>query len=405
MYALEGVRLIDFGQFLAGPYGPMIIADLGAEVIKVEPVTGDGMRNSGKPFFGCQRGKKDIAIDLKTPEGLEIAHKLVATADVVHHNMTKGVAKRLKIDYETCKKIKQDIIYCNSWMYGEEGPLSAFGGLDPLAQAAGGLEYEAGAAHEGNPPLWYRFGMGDTTNAFQTVIGVLLALYHRRKTGQGQYLWSSLLNGGAFCGLEGFLTQEGTKAPPRPKLDKELTGISATYRLYQTIDGWLQLAAVKQNHFEALCQVLGKPTLKDDRRFATEEARTTHRKELEAELEPVFKSRTSKEWNILLDGAGVPNEIPVDTNDGETILFDEENVRLGLVAEYAHPTMGLMRQFGHLIFFSRTPGNIQGPPPLVGENTRDIMRWLGYSEKTIEEYKAKNVIYYPDENYRKRWNW
>ena len=118
MFALEGIRVLDFGQFLAGPFGAMILADLGAEVIKVEPVRGDGMRMAGKPFLGCQRGKKDIAIDLKRPEGLDIAYKLVERADVVHHNMTKGTAERLKIDYETLKGIKPDLIYCNTWMYG-----------------------------------------------------------------------------------------------------------------------------------------------------------------------------------------------------------------------------------------------------------------------------------------------
>ncbi|HEV3133764.1 MAG TPA: CoA transferase, partial [Acidimicrobiia bacterium] len=146
---LDGLRLIDFGQYLAGPFGPMILADLGMDVIKVEPATGDGMRMAGKPFFGCQRGKRDIALNIKMPEGRELALELVRRADAVHHNMTKGTATKLGIDYEACKTVKPDIVYCNTYAYGLEGPLSHFGGLDPLYQAAAGLEYEAGATQHG----------------------------------------------------------------------------------------------------------------------------------------------------------------------------------------------------------------------------------------------------------------
>ena len=159
---LDGIRVLDFGQFLAGPLGPMVMADLGADVIKVEPVRGDGMRPivTGS-FMGCQRGKRDIALDLKQPEGLRIALELVATADIVHHNMTLGVADRLGIGYEHCKAVRPDIIYCNTYMYGAIGPLAHLGGVDPLAQAAAGLEWEQGPVAEGNPPLWYRYGHGD----------------------------------------------------------------------------------------------------------------------------------------------------------------------------------------------------------------------------------------------------
>ncbi len=222
MYALEGVRVIDFGQYLAGPFGPMIIGDLGAEIIKVEPVTGDGMRLAGKPFFGCQRGKRDIAVNLKTPEGLKIALELVEQADIVHHNMTAGVANKLGIGYADCQRVKPDIVYCNTWAYGLEGPLARFGGLDPLYQAATGLEYEAGAAHTGNAPLYYRFGMCDAANAMLSVVGCLAALYHQRRTGEGQELWTSLLDGGAVFASDAVLVDG--EALPRPRLDQGLHG-------------------------------------------------------------------------------------------------------------------------------------------------------------------------------------
>ena len=207
---LDGLRLIDFGQYLAGPFGPMILADLGMDVIKVEPATGDGMRMAGKPFFGCQRGKRDIALNVKAPEGRELALELVRRADAVHHNMTKGTATKLGIDYEACKTVKPDIVYCNTYAYGFEGPLSHFGGLDPLYQAAAGLEYEAGATQHGNDPLYYRFGMCDAANAMLSVVGVLAALLHRARTGEGQELWTSLLDGGAVFASDVMVKPDGT---------------------------------------------------------------------------------------------------------------------------------------------------------------------------------------------------
>ncbi len=394
MHALEGVTLVDFGQYLAGPFGPMIIGDLGANVIKVEPVTGDGMRMAGKPFFGCQRGKRDIAIDLKAPEGLEIARELVQRADIVHHNMTAGVADRLGIGYADCKRLKPDVIYCNTWAYGLEGPLARFGGLDPLYQAAAGLEYEAGAVHEGNPPLYYRFGMTDAANAMLSVVAVLTALYHQRRTGEGQEVWTSLMDGGAFFSADAMLA--GGKPVPRPRLDRAQHGIDACYRLYETQDGWLQIAAVKQPEWVALCGVVGVPEVADDDRFATAASRAEHRTDLERLLEPRFLAKTSAAWSNALDDAGVPNEIPLDPHQGDLMLFDADNVRLGLTAEYEHPLMGLMRQFGNLIDFSETPGRIDGPPPLVGQHTREIMRWLDHDDAHIDTLVEQGVIYEPD---------
>ena len=396
-YALEGVLLIDFGQYLAGPFGPMVIGDLGAEVIKVEPVTGDGMRLAGKPFFGCQRGKRDIALDLKREQGLAIALELVAKADIVHHNMTAGVANRLGIGYDDCKRVNPDVVYCNTWAYGQDGPLARFGGLDPLYQAAAGLEYEAGAVHTGNPPLYYRFGMCDAANAMLSVVGCLAALYHQRTTGEGQALWTSLLDGGAVFSSDALLA-EGEPVP-RPRLDQGLHGTDACYRLYETQDGWIQIAAVKEAEWVALCGALGVPELADDGRFAVADLRRENREELEALLAARFLTRTSVSLTHALDDAGVPNEIPVDTLGGESIFANADNVALGLVASYEHPMMGAMQQFGELIQFSETPGKIGGPPPRVGENTKEILAELGYAEKEINALAADGVITWPGDDY------
>ena len=378
---LDGLRLIDFGQYLAGPFGPMILSDLGMDVIKVEPVTGDGMRMAGKPFFGCQRGKRDIALNIKEPEGLEIALELVRRADVVHHNMTKGTATRLGLDYEACKAVKPDIIYCNTYAYGFEGPLAHFGGLDPLYQAATGLEYEAGATHHGHDPLYYRFGMCDAANAMLSVVGVLAALVHRDRTGEGQELWTSLLDGGAVFASDALLVDG--EPLERPRVDAGQHGFDWGYRLYETQDGWVQVAAVKPEEKEALLATLGA--------------------ENEAQLELRFLTKTAVSWSHALDDAGVPNEVAIDPRGGDLMLFDADNERLGLVAEYEHPIMGLMRQFGELVEFSGTRGRVFGPPPRVGAHTRELLDSLGLDELRATALQDAGVVASADDSYA--WAW
>ena len=395
---LEGIRVLDFGQYLAGPFGPMLLADLGADVIKVESTRGDGMRGVVGPFMGCQRGKRDIALDLKRPEGLRLALELVATADIVHHNMTLGTADRLGIGYEHCRATRPDILYCNTFMYGAIGPLADHGGVDPLAQAASGIEWEQGPVAEGNPPLWYRYGHGDVAAAIPSVTALLIALYHRNRTGEGQFLWTSLLHGAMMYTADSWLAADGTPSP-RPTLDREQLGLDALYRLYETQDGWLQLAAVRDGHWPALCRVLQRENLIDDPRFATADARKQHRPALTAVLADAFMADLATNWRRALGAAGVPAEISVDTWDGETILFDDELVRLGLVAEYDHPLLGRVRQFGNLISFSDTPGVQERATPMLGEHTREILTELGYDDDAIDDYRARGVVTWPGDDY------
>ncbi len=378
-FALGSVRIIDFGQYLAGPFGPMLLGDLGAEVIKVEPVTGDGMRLAGKPFFGCQRGKRSIALNVKDPKGLEIALRLAAGADIVHHNMTRGVATKLGIDYAACRAVRDDIIYCNTYAYGLPDPLGHFGGLDPLYQASGGLEYESGAVHTGNAPLYYRFGMCDASNALLSTVGVLLALHHRVRTGEGQELWTSLHDGGVIFSSDVWLDRDG-RPWDRPSLDAGLHGLSPWYRLYATQDGWLCIAATTESHRATLCGALGIDLGTADVHAIT----------------AAFASRTARFWHRTLDDLGVPNEIPLDTDDGLSVLWDADNERLGLVADYEHALMGRMRQFGNLIDFSATPGKIWGPPPIVGQHSRDILRALNLRDGDIDALVGAGVVYEPD---------
>lgn len=399
MQALEGIRVLDFGQFLAGPLGPMVMADLGADVIKVEPTRGDGMRGAVPgSFMGCQRGKRCISIDLKQPEGLQIALDLVATADIVHHNMTKGTADRLGIGYDACKAVNPDVIYCNNYMYGPVGPLSELGGLDPLGQAVCGIEFEQGPVEEGNPPNWYRYGHGDAASAMPSVVASLMALYHRKRTGEGQSVWSSIFYGSMLFTSDSYLGPDGEPSP-RPKLDKNQTGFGAVYRIYETSAGWLAVAAVKPEHWPALCGALGRADLTEDPRFADAESRDRNRSELEGIFESVFSTDLAINWRRALRVAGVPCELCTDTSDGETILFDDDLVGAGLVAEYDHPVFGNTRQAGSMITLGDTPGRIERPAPLVGEHTREILESLGVDDATMTDYRERGVVYWPDENY------
>jgi len=231
--------------------------------------------------------------------------------------------------------------------------------------------------------------MCDAANAMLSVVGVLAALLHHERTGEGQELWTSLLDGGAVFASDAMVKPDGTPVP-RPRLDKATTGIDPGYRLYETQDGWVQVAAVKPDHWDALCTTLRVDPSID---------RTT----ADAQLEMRFRTRTAVSWSYHLDDAGVPNEIVVDPKGGDLALFDADNDRLGLVADYEHPIMGAIRQFGSTIDFSETPFRPNRPPPRIGEDTKEILAWLGVGEARMTELKDEGVVTWPDESYAAAW--
>ncbi len=383
-HALEGIKVLDLGNFLAGPFGPMLLGDLGATVYKLESPDGDQMRFVTKPFNGCQRGKLDVVADLKTPEGLEIAHRLIREVDVVHHNMRPGVAERLGIDYEMAKRLNPSVIYCQTTMWGIDGPRRDWPGFDQLGQASCGCEYELGG--DGNPPVWYRFGMCDQVCACQSAVAVLMALYWRDLTGEGQFVDTSIINGGMFLNSDVWIGDDGPHV--RPRLDARQTGISPLYRLYETADGWLALAVLNEAHWAALATVF--PELGTDPQFADATRRQQNAAALGAIMETRLASESAATWWRLLDAAGVPVEIS-DPTVGSTWFDDPTLVAAGLVADYEHPTYGRFRQFGQLVHLSGTPGRIAGPPPLLGEHSSMVLTELGYSPDEIADLAARRV--------------
>jgi crotonobetainyl-CoA:carnitine CoA-transferase CaiB-like acyl-CoA transferase len=388
-HALDGIKILDLGNFLAGPFGPMLLGDLGATVYKLESPEGDQMRPITEPFNGCQRGKLDIVVDLKTSEGLEIAHRLIRHVDVVHHNLRPGVAERLGVDYETARQLNPSVIYCHTTMWGSDGPRATWPGFDQLAQAACGLEHELGG--EGNGPNWYRFGMCDQACAVQSALAVLMALYWRERTGEGQLVDTSIVNGGVHLNTDAWIGPDGWSQ--RPRTDARQTGFGPLYRLYETRDGWIALACLGDSHWSALTDAV--PALRDDRRFADAASRATNAGALVDVIEAFVGGLSSLDAFAVLDGAGVPVEISQE-DAGRTWVTQPDVVRAGLVADYDHPTYGRFRQFGHLVHLSETPGRIAGPPPLLGQHSREILAELGYAPGEIERLRARGVTVWPD---------
>lgn len=379
-FALDGIKVLDIGNFLAGPFGPMLLGDLGATVYKLESPEGDQMRNVTKPFNGCQRGKRNVIADLKTPEGLEIAHRLMAQVDVVHHNMRPGVAERLGVDYETAKRLNPNVIYCHTTIWGNDGPRRDWPGFDQLGQSSCGCEYELGG--EGNPPVWYRFGMCDQACACQSAVAVLMALYHRARTGEGQFVDTSIVNGGVYFNSDVWIGPDGPVR--RPRLDRHQMGIGPLYRLYRTRDGYLAVVVCTDDEWTALAAALPAVAgLRDDPAALT------------TALETALGSDTAAVWFDRLDGAGVPVEI-ADEAAATNWVDDPEWVAAGLVADYQHGDYGRFRQFGHLVHLSETPGRITGPPPRLGEHSREVLAELGYSDTEIQALRTKGVTTWTD---------
>ena len=251
---LQGIRVLDLGSYLAGPLAPMLLGDLGADVIKLESLQGDAMRKSAEwSFFGCQRNKRSIAIDLKSPEARTIVERLVKEVDVVHHNQRMPAAKKLGIDYATLRAINPRLIYTHVSSYGPRGPRKDWPGYDQLFQASSGWEYEGAGA--GNKPMWHRFGMMDHQAALSSLYGTILALVERERTGEGQFVAASLLGASLLTSSETYLLLDGTLAP-YARLDSRQMGLGAGDRLYQVADGWIALVA-DEAALAAMCGALG----------------------------------------------------------------------------------------------------------------------------------------------------
>ena len=387
---LEGITVLDLGFAVAGPFGTQILADLGADVIKVNAFR-DPWWHATHIAYGANRGKRSVGIDLKSADGLATFHELVKRADVVHSNMRRDALRRLKVDEESLRKINPDLIYCHTRGF-DRGPRSNSPGNDQTGCSLAGVTYEDGGTAAGGKPFWSLTSLGDTGNGFLSAIGVIQALYHRALTKQPQSVDTSILNAGLLVASMTSIKADSTPLP-RPHLDGMQLGLGALYRLYPTArDGWLCIAAVTDDHWAALVKALGQPGWASDARYADSGARAANRQALEAHLEPFFTARSAAEAFALLDDHGVPCEI-ADGHFGEHVYDDPEAQALGLVVKQQHPKVGLLEMYGTSIYFSDTPGRIEHPPPVCGQHTREILREAGVTDARIDELLASKAVF------------
>ena len=365
---LQGLRVLDLGNFLAGPLAPMLLADLGADVVKVEATTGDQMRPIQRVFASCQRGKRGVALDLKSPEARPALEALVGWADVVHHNLRMPAARRLGIDYPTIGAIDPGVVYCHTSSYGPRGERADWPGYDQLFQACAGWEVLGGG--EGNDPMWFRFGFMDHLCALGSTVATLLAVLHRDRTGRGQHVTGSLLGGAVLTNGETYLDGSG-EAAEVATVDHGQTGTSSGHRLYQLADGWLALATRSADELATACSVLGAPGPD----------------QLEAALARVRLAGTV----ATLQEAGVPCEA-VALDQGESFLDDPLVRSLDLVASYPQAEWGALEQIGAFWGFDDLEVALDRAPPALGQHSVEVLTEAGMDRPAIEALLARAVV-------------
>lgn len=360
---LAGLKVLDLGAYLAGPFATMLLADLGAEVIKVEPPAGDAMRRLERIFAGTQRGKLGVTLKLGDPAARPALDALARWADVVHHNIRLPAARKLGIDYESLRALNPALVYCHVSSYGPRGPRKDWPGFDQLMQAACGWELENGGS--GNPPMWLRFGVGDYFAALSSVFALLLAHYRRLATGEGQAVATSLLGATLLTAGEAVMRADGGVTAIE-RLDAAQTGVSPDHRLYRCADGWLAVAALlpeEAHRFAAL---------------------------VEGDREAWFAAQRRDTALERLRCAGVPCEA-VYENQGAAFHDDAGHARAGLHARYRHAVYGRLEQVGAYWDFGDLPLRLERPPPALGEHDGQVWRRIGLGEEQIRHMVEAGV--------------
>jgi crotonobetainyl-CoA:carnitine CoA-transferase CaiB-like acyl-CoA transferase len=385
---LEGILVLDLGLAVAGPFGTQVLAELGARVIKVNTLN-DKFWFSNHIAMCCNRDKDSITLNLKDAEAMSVLHRLVERADVVQHNMRYDAAERLGVDYESLRQLNPKLIYCHTLGH-EQGPREQHPGNDQTGAALAGTEWLDGGLDNDGRPVWSVTSLGDTGNGFLSALGIIQALYDRDRTGEGQFLRTSILYAHLLNTSTAWIAADGSVSGERQRPDAEQYGWHALYRLYNTAEGWLCVAALDQTTWDSLCEAVGRSDLTRDPRFVDAEARASHNDELAAELTAIFARRSAAEWFVTLDGLKVPCEIS-DPDFVLRLFSDPAAEEKKLVSAFRHPIMGDMKMAGLYFDLSDTPGKIWGPPAWPGQNTRQILAEVGYSPDEIEKLLASGA--------------
>ena len=388
---LERLRVVDCSAIIAGPAATAFLATYGADVVKLEPLEGDALRTYpstlpglSRYFLGINRGKRSLAVDLKHPDGLAVVRQLARAADVFVESFRPGVAARLGLDDATLRAENARLIYCSVSAFGQTGPLAERPGLDPVVQSYGGLAWEQGAAAEGAPEL-VRGSLVDYYTGSLAVSGILLALIARGRTGTGQRIETSLLDGVLAMQAGRVFWAEATEPP---EAVRDLLGDRVS-RIYPTRDGHLYLYVELPKFWTGLCRTLGLDAWLDDPRLQTMVGRHTHKAELVRTISERLAPRTAAEWEARFAEADVPctrvRSVP-------EILVDPQALQNGTLATIQHPALGPVRMLGVPVRLTDTPGAPAGPPPAVGEHTDEILAEAGVSADEIARLRRAGAV-------------
>jgi crotonobetainyl-CoA:carnitine CoA-transferase CaiB-like acyl-CoA transferase len=393
-HPLEGVRILELGQIIAGTYGSQVLSDMGAEVIKVETPEGDlGRIPSVAPYRGTSglfltlnRNKQSIVINLKTDAGRAVFYDLVKISDVVVDNFRPGVLDRLKIDYPTLSALNPRIIQCSVTGFGTEGEYKDYPAVDIIIQAISG--YMAITGEPGRPPVRVGIPLADMSGGIFSCKAILAALFDRERTGKGRRvelsMFDAMLN---LLGYMGTMWLTNSEVPQAPGSAHDYT---VPWQAFKTSDGYVVVATRQDGFWRKLCEVLEEPGLADDARFATNPGRVEHREALVPMLERVFTRRTTADWLKRLRAGEVP-AAPVNNIDA---AFAEPPVaEREMIVEYDHPEVGKVRMPGNPIKFDGVTKTISKPAPLLGQHTDAVLgKLLNLSAERIADLRKQGVV-------------
>tara|TARA_Y100000768_G_scaffold307394_1_gene241441 strand:+ start:309 stop:1517 length:1209 start_codon:yes stop_codon:yes gene_type:complete len=398
MKPLNGIKVIDLTHMLAGPYAGMVIADLGAEVVKVEPLAPGEMtrgllqsdpnfsfKNFGAYFLTLNRNKKSVSLDLKSDQGLNVFYDLVKSADVVLNNFSAGVVNKLKIDFDSLKSINPRIITCSITGFGETGPHSSRPAYDQIVQAySGGMSV---TGPDAETPTRAGIPIGDLGSGLYSVIGILSALLSREQTNMGQHIDMSLLD--VQISLLTYMATMQTLSDIDPEPIGNAHFVHVPYNSFTTQNGFVVIAVITDAFWEALLNVVNVDSLRDAK-FSKSVDRLKNQEFIEAELNKILSTKPSEFWIKALNDAKVPCG-PINTFS--QALSDEQVIHRNMVVEVEHPDGGKVKMPGNPVKLSYTNEDSYTPPPHLGKNTKEILKeWAGYDEIKIQTLIDKNIV-------------
>lgn len=392
---LSGLKVLDLTRALSGPFCSMILADLGAEVIKVEPTPNGDMIRQWGPFdrdisvyyLSANRNKKGIGVDFRNPEGLALLRQLALKSDIVVENFKVGTMEKMGLGYDALAAARPELIFASISGFGSTGPARDWAGFDQIAQGYSGFMSLTGTAESG--PTRVGTAVGDLTAGMWVAMGVLAACIERQKSGRGQRVETSLL--ASLLGLLSVQGQRYLSVGEIPQPCGNVHPVIAPYGTFDTADGPLNLAPATQEMWLRLCEVLELPELPHDPRFLTNAQRMQNRLALKELLETSLRRKTRMAWTPLMIEAGIPAG-PINTL--EDVFADEQVLACNLVETVEHPVLGALRQVALPIKMAGTEhGSVRSAPPLFGQHTREVLESYGMTPAAIDELLEKKVVF------------